>query len=274
VVPTKKGALGIFHMKHDDYTDIGGVEQNFLTTHWTLIEGIKSEANKDKALVGLLLDRYWKSVYCYLRRKGHDNEQAKDLTQDFFHEVVLNRNMVQRAEQCKGRFRSFLLHALNQYLIDRVREREALKRAPREKLVSLDMLDPAAVPETVPHLGPEDSFNYAWKTALLDRVLSGVENVCRKQGMEIHWKVFHDRVVKPILDNVEAPSLKDICTRYAIEDEIKASNMIVTAKRRFQSELRKHIRNTVLSENLVDEELSEILKLFPKKAQDSKKTTD
>jgi len=78
-------------MKHGDYTDIGGVGQSFLTTQWTLIEGIKSEANKDKALVGLLLDRYWKPVYCYLRRKGHDNEQAKDLTQDFFHEVILSR---------------------------------------------------------------------------------------------------------------------------------------------------------------------------------------
>jgi len=92
--------------------------------------------------------------------------------------------------------------------------------------------------------------------------------------MEIHWKVFHDRVVKPVLENIEAPSLTEICARYDVENEAKASNMIITGKRRFQSELRKHIRNTVLSENQVDEELSEILKFFPKKAQDSKKTTD
>ena len=261
-------------MKHNDYTDMGGARQHFLTTHWTLIEGIKSQADTDKALISLLLDRYWKPVYCYLRHKGYDNEQAKDLTQDFFHEIVLNRNMVLRAEQCKGRFRSFLLYALNQFLIDRTREREAIKRIPRHKLISLDTLDPEAVPQTIPHLGPEDSFNYAWKTALLDQVLSEVEKVFRRQEMEIHWKVFHERVVKPILENVKAPSLPEICTRYALDDEAKASNMIVTAKRRFQSELRKHIRNTVLSQNQVDEELSEILNLFPEKAQDSKKTTD
>ena len=266
--------MGICRMKHGDYTNMGGPGRHFLTTHWTLIEGIKSKADTDKALIGLLLDRYWKPVYCYLRHKGYDNERAKDLTQDFFHEVVLNRNMVQRAQQCKGRFRSFLLHALNQFLIDRTRQRQALKRIPRDRLVSLDSLDPEAVPQTISHVGPEDSFNYAWKTALLDRVLSEVEEGCRRQGMEIHWNVFRDKVVRPILENVEVPSLTEICARYAVEDEAVASNMIITAKRRFQSELRKHIRNTVLSENQVDEELSEILNLFPKKAQDSKRTTD
>jgi len=146
-------------MKQGDYTDMGGARQHFLTTHWTLIEGIKSQADTNKALIGLLLDRYWKPVYCYLRRKGYDNEQAKDLTQDFFHEVVLNRNMVQRAQQCKGRFRSFLLHALNQFLIDQARERKAIKRVPRDKLVSLDKLDPEAVPQSISHLKLEDSFN-------------------------------------------------------------------------------------------------------------------
>ncbi len=261
-------------MKHDDYTEMGGVGQAFLTTHWSLIEGIKSEDNQDKALVGLLLERYWKPVYCYLRHKGYGNEQAKDLTQDFFHEVVLNRNLVQRAQKCKGRFRTFLLHALNQHLIDQEREGAAHKRIPKDRLVSLDRLDPPVVPRIISQSGPEDSFNYAWKTSLLDSVLSDVENRCFQQGMEVHWKVFRDRVVRPILDNVETPSLKDICATYGIRDEVKASNMIVTVKRRFQSELRRHTRSTVLSENQVDEELVEILRLFPEKAQDSEKLTD
>ena len=261
-------------MKHRDYTDMGGSGQTFLTTHWSLIEGIKSEDDKDNALIGLLIERYWKPVYCYLRSKGHDNEQAKDLVQDFFHEVVLNRNLAQRAEPCKGRFRSFLMHALKQYLVDRGREQEAQKRHPKGKFVSFDLFDPPVVPETISQSGPEDSFNYAWKTALLDGVLSEVERECRRQGIEIYWDVFRDRVVRPIMENIEAPSLKSICTQYGIENEAKISNMIVTVKRRFQSELRKQIRNTVLSENQVNEELVEILKLFPKKAQDPKESTD
>ena len=260
----------IENMRPHDYTDMGGTGEAFLTTHWSLIEDIKSKEDKNRALIGLLLDRYWKPVYCYLRQKGHNNEQAKDLTQGFFHEVVLNRDLVQRAEQCKGRFRSFLLHALNQYLIDRKREQKAHKHIPKDKLVPLDIIEAPILPQTISKLGPEESFNYAWKSALLDRILTQVQAECSEQGMEIHWKVFNDRIVQPILENLEAPSLQEICAKYSVEDEVKASNMAITVKRRFRSALKKYIRSTVISENQTDEELKEILKLFPKKAQDSK----
>src|SRR5512136_3003846 len=97
-----------------DQTDMGGTAETFLTTHWSLIEGVQKHADPDRALIGLLLERYWKPVYCYLRRKGYKNEDAKDLTQGFLHEVVLDRQLIQRADPAKGRFRSFLLHALKQ----------------------------------------------------------------------------------------------------------------------------------------------------------------
>lgn len=255
---------------YHDQTDMGGIRQAFLTTHWSLVEHIQSDDDKDRALIGLLLDRYWKPVYCYLRHKGNGNEEAKDLTQGFFHEVVLNKDLVQRADQSKGRFRTFLLHALDQYLFNEKRKQATQKRSPKGKLVSFDIISPPILPQTISKLGPEESFNYAWKSALLDRILIQVQAECSEQGIEIHWKVFNDRVVRPILENLEAPSLKEICAKYSIEDEVKASNMAITVKRRFRSALKKYIRSTVISKNQTDEELKEILKLFPKKAQDSK----
>ena len=63
-------------MSRDDYTDMGGTGEAFLTTHWSLIEDVQRHEDRDPALIGVLLDRYWKAVYCYLRRKGYDNEQA------------------------------------------------------------------------------------------------------------------------------------------------------------------------------------------------------
>ena len=101
-------------MGYEQHTDMGGTRQRFLTTQWSLIENIKAGQDKDKLLIGFLLQEYWKPVYCYLRRAGYDNEHAKDLTQAFFHEVVLNKDLVGRADKAKGRFRSFLLHALKQ----------------------------------------------------------------------------------------------------------------------------------------------------------------
>ena len=58
---------------------MGGDRGTFLTTHWSLIEDVKQHQDEDRALIGVLLERYWKPVYCYLRSKGYNNDQAKDL---------------------------------------------------------------------------------------------------------------------------------------------------------------------------------------------------
>jgi len=254
-------------MRSRDYTDIGGTGEAFLTTHWSLIEDVKKQPDQDRALIGLLLERYWKPVYCYLRRKGYDNEQAKDLTQGFFHEIVLNLNLFGRADQSKGRFRSFLLYALNQYLMNEKRRETAQKNIPKHKIVSLDAIEPPALPQTIIESNPEDSYNYAWVSAMLDKVLSDIKHACCEQGMETHWSIFSERVVQPMLSSAAPPSLKDICEKYGIESEKKASNMIVTVKRRFQSALKQYIRSTVASESQMADELKEILKFLPKKAQ-------
>jgi DNA-directed RNA polymerase specialized sigma24 family protein len=257
-----------------DNTSMGGQRETFLTTHWSLIEDVKKHQDKDQSFIGILLKRYWKPVYCYLRGKGYDNEQAKDLTQGFFHEVVLNRDLVMQADQCKGRFRTFLLYSLNQYLIDQIRRETAKKRIPKERIVSLDIAGPPELPQTITNLSPEDCFNYAWKSALLDQTLSEVESAYAEQGMETHWYVFNERIVQPNLQGTKPLSIKNICAKYGIEDELKVSSMITTVKRRFRTALKKNLRNTVTSETLINEELREIVDFFSKNMQDSKNLTD
>jgi RNA polymerase sigma-70 factor (ECF subfamily) len=258
-------------MKGNDYTSMGGTGGAFLTTHWSFIEDAGStDEDKNRALVGLLLNRYWKPVYCYLRRKGYNNEQAKDLTQGFFHEVVLGRHLVERADKSKGRFRSFLLIALNRYLIDVKNKKVAQKRIPKDKLVPLDKVEPFELPQAIKQSAPEDSFNYAWVSALLEQVLEEVEATCHENGKTIYWRVFHDRIVQPIKNRTEPPSLQEICDRYGIQDDAKASNMIVTVKRRFQTALRRQLRDSVVLEEQVNGELEELRRFFPKMAQDGR----
>ena len=256
-------------MQRGDYTDMGGTGGAFLTTHWSLIENIQSGDDRNRDLIGLLLSRYWKPVYCYLRQKGYDNEQAKDLTQGFFHEIVLNLNLIQRADQAKGRFRSFLLFALNQYLMNEKRRESVRRNIPKDRIVSLETTEAPHLPQSVVASSPEDSYNYAWVSALLDHVLSDVKGTCEQQGMEIHWCVFRERIILPMLNNAARPSLTKICKKYGIESEKKASNMIITVKRRFQAVLKQYIRSTVTSESQIDDELKEIMKFLPKKAQHS-----
>jgi RNA polymerase sigma-70 factor (ECF subfamily) len=195
---------------------------------------------------------------------GYDNEQAKDLTQGFFHEIVLGRKLIQRANRLKGNFRSFMLAALNRYVIN-VRQQAATKKhVPEGKLFSLDEIGLSHLPEPVTRFAPDDSFNYAWISAVLDQILAEVESKYYEDGKPIHWQVFHDRVLRPIMDNRMPPTMKEICDKYGIDDVIKASNMVVTVKRRLQTAFKQYLRNLVTSDLAADDELQEIIQFFPK----------
>ena len=105
---------------------------------------------------------------------------------------------------------------------------------------------------------------------MLDQVLSEVEERCLEDDLETHWRVFQDKVVQPILGDTSPPSFTDICRKYGIEDEKKASNMVTTVKRRLQKALKEYLRNTATSDDEIHEEFSEIVQLFSKSAQDFK----
>jgi DNA-directed RNA polymerase specialized sigma24 family protein len=258
--------LGSTHdMKPGDYTDMGGMGAAFLTTHWSLVE----QAGSDQALIGSLLERYWKPVYCYLRRKGYGNEDAKDLTQGFFHEIVLGHHLVEKADPSKGRFRAYLLVALDHYLLNVKDKQDAQKRIPHDRLIALDTMDLSELPPAVSGLDAEEFFNYAWVSTLLEEVLEQVENGCRQEGLSTHWQLFCDRVLQPILETTEPPSLAELCGRYGIEDAGKASNMIITIKRRFQTALYRQLRRLVASDEQVREEFEEIRRFFPDFAQEN-----
>jgi len=254
-------------MGYNDQTDMGGSREAFLTTQWSLIENIKTNQDRDGALVNSLLQQYWKPVYCYLRRKGHDNEQAKDLTQDFFHEVVLNRDMVGRADQAKGRFRSFLLFALNEFLTKQRLKETARKRIPKGKLISLDINDAPTLPQSVEIASPEESFHYAWLSTLLERVLAEVRSDCEREGLETHWRLFYQRVVKPIMGGQSPVSLAQLSQEHRIGSGKEASNMVITVKRRFRKALMQHVSRTLLSGDQASEEMEELLQYLPKSAQ-------
>jgi DNA-directed RNA polymerase specialized sigma24 family protein len=252
-------------MKGPYQTTMGGSHGAFLTTEWTVIDHIRSgDSSSSDVLMNDLFKKYWKPVYCYLRRKGFDNERAKDLTQDFFQEIVLERALIKHADKSRGRFRTFLLTALQQYMAEAHRRQNFRKAKPKGFLLSLDELTSAQMPEAPVEFSPEDSFHYAWAAQLLDQLLDGVEAKCRVDGKAIYWQVFHDRILRPIMEGTDAPSMEEICRQYDIESPGKASNMIVTVNRRFRAALTRHIRRSVIRDSEVDEEFQELVEIFAK----------
>jgi hypothetical protein len=236
---------------------------SFPTTHWTKLVGARSEdlLQQDDALEELV-GMYWKPVYCYLRCKGYDRDDAKDLTQGFFHEIVLRRRLIQQADQRKGRFRTFLLTALSRYVTSVHRAEAAKQRTPEGGLMHLEEIDALSVPERLHHRSPVEAFDYAWGTALLDRVLADVARRCREKGNGTHWELFGARVLLPIMQNADAPSLGELCRKYGISRKAQASNMIFMVKRRFQRALRRHVRQFVSSDAEVDREIFDLMTIL------------
>ncbi len=239
---------------------MGGDNERFPATSWTHIRGIHAQGQaQPRLLLDHLVGRYWKPVYCYLLRKGCDRESAKDLTQGFFAEVVLGRRLVERADQAKGRFRTFLLTALDRYVVDDHRRRGAGKGASSQAMPTVPL-------EELPDLAaealagqPEEVFNYVWATTLLDEVLARVETDCHRHGQDLHWEVFKARVLAPILSNRPPEPLSSICRRLGIARGSSASNMIVTVERRFRSALLETLSQQVRCPAEAEEELHALM---------------
>ena len=242
---------------------LGGWSQ---TTWWTLILSARTEhPERRREAVGAVSARYWKPVYVFLRGKGYRHDEAEELTQGFFVDVVVDRDLIQRADREKGRFRALLRTAVVRYVSNQRRDRFAKKRMPDKGLVSLEGMDTWQMPAAAGDVGrPDEAFVYAWASALLDEVLASVKAGCQEAGQEKHWGVFYGTVVAPILTGAEVPALSEVCRDLAIESEAKASNMCITAKRRFKAALRVRVRQFVDSDDQVDDEIRDLMRILSK----------
>ncbi len=104
------------------------MKAEFSTTQWSRVlsarDGSASEAGH--ALEGLC-QTYWYPLYAFVRRQGHDQEAARDLTQAYFAEL-LEKDFLKEVEPELGRFRSFLLVSLKHFLSHERDRAQALNR--------------------------------------------------------------------------------------------------------------------------------------------------
>ena len=243
-----------------DRTSMGGQRADFQTTRWSEIIGAQTTDDvRRKIVMDSLLGKYWKPVYCYIRHQGYDNEQAKDWTQSFFLEIVINSNLIAQADQTKGRFRSFLLTALNHYLVSMHRKETAKKRRPPSKIRALESDDLPDLPQARSSMSPDQIFNYVWATDIIDQVILQVEQECCHTGKEQHWQIFCAKILIPIMENKPSAPIRALCRQFGIESEAQASNMIVTVKRCFRRTLEDQLRHFVQTDGEIEDEMKELL---------------
>ena len=135
---------------------------------------------------------YWYPLYAYVRRRGHPVEEAQDLTQEFFARLIEKR-WIADADSGKGRFRTFLLTALNHFLAKEWRRSQAAKRGGGQALISLDDTAEARyAQEPASHLTAEKIYERRWALSLFDRALGRL----REQYASAGKAALYDRLQK------------------------------------------------------------------------------
>ena len=147
-----------------------GKSATFDTTRWTLVLRAGTDDDTSQSALADLCRAYWLPLFVYVRRHGHSAHDAEDLTQGFFADL-LSRGAVKRADRARGRFRTFLLAALTNYLHNAHDHAQAEFRGGKVEKLSIDSAEAAAMLALVgdDRLSPDEAFDRSWAIALLDR---------------------------------------------------------------------------------------------------------
>ena len=191
-----------------------------------------SDAVRRRAL-SVLLESYLPALNSYLRVKHRLREsEADDVLQAFVADKILERDLFSGANRQRGRFRCYLLCALDRFVVDQVRHKNAAKRSPGH-IRSLDAdsgLDKAA-PDA------PDAFDAAWARQVLELTIARMQGECGKSGRNDVWQVFDERVVRPSLTGEPPGGLEHLVNKTCLSPQ-SVSNLLVTGKRIFARTLR------------------------------------
>jgi DNA-directed RNA polymerase specialized sigma24 family protein len=188
--------------------------------------------------LGSLVAQYRPALKEYLRSRFNvDQATAEDLVQGFLLDKVLKRDLIARAEQSRGKFRTFLLTAINRYVLDTLRRENAASRIPKAKLCALhEVVDWHDLGNTRPP--GADDFDNAFVRQVLALAVHNLHARCQKNGHRSAWKVFYHRVLTPTLESTPPTPYEELAAELGLESPAEARNLLVTAKRILQRELR------------------------------------
>jgi len=209
--------------------------------------------------MGELLARYLPALRAHLlHRKRLTPEQVDDLLQSFIAEKVLERNLIGRAQRGRGKFRTFLCTALDNYVLNKLRDQSARKRQPAS-LLSLAEQDDHDMRRA--SSDEVDVFDIAWARELLRESLRRFREECASSGRLDICAIFDGRIVRPLLDGAEPTSYEQLQREYALASPLQAANLLATGKRSFVRIMRQTIAEYA-GEQAVDEEIDELVRIL------------
>ncbi len=237
------------------------MDRRFPPTHWSLV-GRAADRHTDAGFnaLGELIQTYRAALVAHLiRARQFPALQAEDIVQAFITDKLLLGDLLATSDRTRGRFRNYILTALDRFAISQIRRDQAQRRLPEGGVVSLDNLQELA--ETADLPPPGTAFDVAWAQVVIDETLRQVRERCQATGRAGHWDLFYDRVVNPILHQAPPRPYDVIARSMGFPSPVQAANALITVKRMFERTMRRVIRAYVATENAVDEELKDLMRI-------------
>ena len=229
------------------------------TTQWSQVLAAR-DGSQTEALQALevLCQTYWQPLYAYIRHQGTDSDEARDLTQGFFAEL-LEKDILASVDPSKGRFRAFLLAAVRNFLSHERVKSGRLKRGGGVSTLALDVEagEERYVVHAIERMTPEDVFEHRWAVTVLDRAMSRLAAEARGSGSERQFES-----LKPFLTSGEphAP-YREVAAELAMtEGAVKVA--VHRLRKRFGQALRLEIAQTVQRPEEVDGEVRHLLEVI------------
>jgi len=234
-------------------------QQWFATTHWSVVRNAADSLSPqaDHALENLCR-AYWYPLYAYVRRRGYDPETAKELTQEFFAQL-LARRLLHAADPTKGRFRSWLLGIMKHFLAHEWTRTHAQKRGGGRALIPLDELEAEQRYQIEPVTEPDSEkiFDRGWAFAVLHQAAAHLRAEYQAAGKHHLYEILKEYV------SIEGPALN--YEEAAVHLQLTPAALksaIHRLRQRYQELIRHEIAQTVTTSTEIDEEIRYLLSVI------------
>ena len=228
--------------------------RRFATTRWSLIVAAAGPESQARSALASLCEIYWFPVYAFIRRTGASADDARDLTQAFFARM-LEKGYFKEARQERGRFRSFLLTAVRNFLANERDAARALKRGGGARHLSLEFDDGERryLLEPVEDETPERVYERRWAQTVLDGAMT---RLAARYAEPERRRLF--QALRPLVIGREPDSYASTAASLGVtEGALRVA--LHRLRRHLAASLREIIRDTVGRPEEVDDELRHLL---------------
>jgi len=244
----------------ENETQIGGNRKAFQKTLWTQVLKAKdSHSSVRREALEELIQNYWKPIYFYVRKRGKSVENAKDLTQGFF-TAFLERDFLQYVKRDRGKFRTFLLTALDHYMADEYKRAVAQKRGGGKKILSLNFAE--AETEFSKVQKTEDAadrfFLRRWALKVTGQALQKLRSEFKAAGKSDEYEALKAHLA---VGGEAPPSYGEIAKKLGIS-EGAVKTKVHRARKQYREAIYNEVRAYTETEEEAKQELQDLFQAF------------